>query len=266
MQSSEASLAGRIGCFVYGLIAYVCFLVALTYAAGFVSNLVVPKGIDSGETGPTSTAMLVNALLLGLFAVQHTIMARPAFKRWWTKIIPQPIERSTFVLVTSLVFFLMFWQWRPLPTVVWSVEAPVFRAILYACFASGFLLVLYSSFLIDHFDLFGLRQVTLHLRGKEYTHPEFAQPMLYRIVRNPLMLGFLIAFWFTPDMTQGHLLFSIMVTGYIFVGIQFEERDILKELGEDYARYRERTPMVFPFLKRRKSVAYESTSEPPVAL
>jgi len=251
LQQDSAGAIHRWAIFAYGLIAYVLFLGTFLYAVGFIHN-VVPKSIDSGTPGPIGTAMLVNALLLGLFAVQHTIMARPAFKAWWTRIIPRAMERSTFVLVTCGVFALMFWQWRPMPEFMWHVENPAVRATLYAVSLSGVLLVLYSSFCIDHFDLFGLRQVMLHLRRKAYTHPGFAMPVLYRLVRNPLMLGFLIAFWSTPDMTLGHLFFAAMTTGYIFFGVSMEERDLLKMLDDEYRQYRARTPMLIPGHRRRR--------------
>ena len=254
MNESTPSMASRIGCFLYGAVVYVVFLATFSYMIGFVGNLVVPKSIDTGEAGPTGLAIVVNALLLSLFAIQHTIMARPGFKAWWTKIVPAAIERSTFVLVTCIVLILMVWQWRAMPEIVWSVESTMGRYLLFGMFASGWALVLYATFCIAHFDLFGLRQVVLHLQGKNYTHPGFAMPWLYKMVRNPLMLGFLLAFWSTPVMTQGHLLFSILVTGYVFVGIQFEERDLLKALGEQYRLYRARTPMIFPFPKRSAPV------------
>lgn len=237
--------------FAYGLLAYAAFLVAFLGAVGFVADVVVPKGINSGTPGPASLAILVNLGLLGAFAVQHTIMARPWFKKRWTTIIPKPIERSTYVLVASLLLLLMYWQWRPMPQLFWHFDNGILRFVLHALSALGWCVVLYASFLIDHFDLFGLRQVYLHLRGRPYTHRSFVTPALYRLVRNPLMLGFIIAFWSTPDMTQGHLLFAIATTGYILVGIYFEERDIAHILGEQYLAYRRVTPMLFPSPWRR---------------
>ncbi len=241
--------------FGYGLLAYAAFLVTILYAIGFVTNLGVPKSINSGIPDSTMQAVLINLSLLGAFAIQHTIMARPGFKKWWTTIIPRPIERSTFVLVASALLLLLFWQWRPLTGVIWQVQSAILRSGLQALSMLGWGIVFYSSFLIDHFDLFGLRQVYLHLRGRPYEHHGFVTPAIYRLVRNPLMLGFLIAFWSTPDMTHGHLLFAITTTLYILVGIQFEERDIARILGQPYQDYRERTRMLIPFLRRRASAS-----------
>jgi protein-S-isoprenylcysteine O-methyltransferase Ste14 len=235
----------------YGLVAYAAFFVTFLYAIGFVSSLGVPKAINDGPVGPAGTAILVNVLLLGLFAVQHTIMARPAFKAWWTRIIPKPIERSTFVLAASACLLLLFWLWRPLPSSIWHVENAVGRGVLIGISMVGWAIVLYSSFLIDHFDLFGLRQVVLHARGIEYRHHPFVERSLYRLIRHPLMAGFIIAFWVTPDMTVGHLLFAGVTTAYILFGITVEERDLVKFLGDDYLAYRRRTPMLIPHPTRR---------------
>ena len=245
--------------FAYGAVCYVLFLATFLYAIGFVESLFVPTSLDSGVGGPVGQAVLINVAILGLFAVQHTIMARPAFKKWWTRFIPQAAERSTFVLATCAILILLFWQWRPITGVVWQVQGSVLRAILYGVSLGGWGLVLYSSFLIDHFDLFGLRQVYLHLRRQPYSDAPFKDPWLYQLVRNPLMLGFLIAFWFAPVMTYGHLLFAGVVTGYVFVGIWFEERDIAAKLGEPYRRYRARTSMLLPLPRRRSEVAAEAT-------
>jgi protein-S-isoprenylcysteine O-methyltransferase Ste14 len=247
----EADVMGRIAAFVYGLIAYAAFLVTILYAIGFIGNLWVPKSLDTGEPGSVGTAVVVNLLLLLAFAVQHTIMARPGFKAWWTKFIPKAIERSTFVLVASGLLLLLFWLWQPIAGDVWRVESQAGVLVLQALFFSGWFLVFYSSFLIDHFDLFGLRQVFLHLKNRPYTDHPFSTVSLYKIVRHPLMLGFLIASWASPVMSVGHLVFAIGITGYILVGIQFEERDLRRALGEDYERYRQTTPALLPLPKRR---------------
>jgi protein-S-isoprenylcysteine O-methyltransferase Ste14 len=240
--------------FAYGLVAYVVFLGTFLYAIGFVENMLVPRSIDfGGEVAPTSTAILINVALLSLFAIQHSIMARPAFKKVWTTIVPRPIERSTYVLIASLILLLLFWQWRPMPAFVWHAEAPWLRSLLIGISFFGWAIVLLATFLIDHFDLFGLRQVWLHLQGRQYTHHPFAERSLYKIVRHPLMLGFIIAFWFTPDMTQGHLLFAGMTTAYILVAIQIEEHDLMRFLGDDYRRYRLRTSMIVPMPWRSKT-------------
>ena len=238
--------------FGYGLLAYAAFFVTILYAIGFVGGFVVPKNVDSGAASDSTVlAIVINVVLLGLFAIQHTIMARPRFKRWWTTIIPKAAERSTFVLATSLLLLMMFWQWRPLPAEVWRVEHIAGRSILWGLFAFGWALVFYSSFVIDHFDLFGLRQVWCHLRGRPYVNPPFKERMVYKLIRHPLMAGFLIAFWSTPTMTVGHLVLAIVITGYILMGVQFEERDLLSLLGEDYREYRRRTPMLVPWTKRQ---------------
>jgi protein-S-isoprenylcysteine O-methyltransferase Ste14 len=240
----------RIPFFAYGLLAYLLFLAAFLYAIGFVENMLVPKGIDAGVIGPRSTAIIIDVALLGLFAVQHSIMARPQFKKRWTTLVPHPIERSTYVLLASLILLLLYWQWRPMPSFVAHAHAAWLRTLLFGVSFLGWAQVLIATFIIDHFDLFGLRQVWLHLQGRPYTHHAFAERSLYKIVRHPLMLGFIIAFWFTPDMTQGHLLFAGVTTAYILVAIQLEERDLMTFLGEDYRRYRTRTPMILPLPKQ----------------
>ena len=232
--------------FVYGAVCYVVFFLTFLYLIGFVSNLAVPKTIDSGIAGPVGAAIVLDALLILLFGLQHTVMARPGFKASWIRLVPRPIERSTYVLLSSLILILLFWQWRPIPATVWAVDASAPRLILTGIGLLGFLLVLYSTLLIDHFDLFGLRQVLLHLRGGSHAEKGFVTPSLYRFIRHPLYLGWLIAFWVTPHMTQGHLFFSILSTVYIFVAIPFEERDLMEILGDDYRRYREHTPMILP--------------------
>lgn len=235
---------------VYGLLAYGLFLAVLAYTIGFLANAVVPKGIDDGAAGPAALALLVNSALLGLFAVQHSVMARPWFKRWWTRIIPPPIERSTFVLAASLVLALLLWQWRPLPDTVWSVEVGWAAALLWALYAFGWVVVVGSTFAIDHFDLFGLRQVVAEARDHRYDGPGFRQPLLYRLVRHPIMVGFLIVFWATPQMSVGRLLFALLGTGYIVVAVRFEEHDLQKTYGETYQRYAEHVPRFLPHVTR----------------
>lgn len=237
---------GRVGTFLYGVLCYLIFFGTYLYAIGFIGNVFVPKSIDSGRTAPLGEALLINAGLLALFAVQHSVMARPWFKRIWTRIIPPQAERSTYVLLSSLALILLFWLWQPIGGVVWNVEQPILRAILYAIFAMGFLLVLISTFLINHFDLFGLRQVYLYLRGKEYTQLRFGTPILYRHVRHPLYLGWLFAFWATPTMTIAHLVFAIATTAYILIAIQLEEKDLVDTYGDEYRRYRDSVPMIVP--------------------
>jgi len=239
----------RLAFFLYGLVAYAVFFATFLYLIGFVGDLLVPKSINDGPATPLPRAILIDVLLIALFGVQHSVMARPWFKTRWTRLVPKPIERSTFVLVASLMLVLLVWQWRPIPGAVWEAQAQALRAILWGLFFAGWAIVLYASFLIDHFDLFGLRQVFLYLREREYTHPRLIVRSLYRWIRHPLMLGFLIALWATPLMTEGHLLFALGMTGYIFVGIAFEERDIARALGPEYEAYRSRTPMLAPGLK-----------------
>jgi protein-S-isoprenylcysteine O-methyltransferase Ste14 len=229
----------------YGALSYVIFFLTFLYAIGFVGNLVVPKSLDSPATDLWLTALIVDLALLSLFAVQHSVMARPAFKRLLTRVIPQAAERSTYVLASSLALILLFWQWRPLGGVVWSVQNEVGRAVLLTGFAFGWALVLVSTFVINHFDLFGLRQTWRAFRGQPQTALGFATPMLYRIVRHPLYVGWFFAFWCTPTMTMTHLLFAMMTTAYILVAIQLEERDLMRAHPE-YAAYRRRVPMIVP--------------------
>lgn len=239
----------RVLVFIYGLTAYVLFLGVFLYAIGFVGNLYVPKSIDSGTTGPIGISLVINALILGLFAVQHTIMARPAFKSWITNYIAKAAERSTFVMATNLIFMLLFWQWRPLTGTIWHVESALGSGILHFLFWLGWITVLISTFLINHFDLFGLKQVFNYIRNKESNPPRFVERSFYKYVRHPIMLGFIIAFWATPTMTLGHLFFAFMTTGYILVGLVFEERDLIRHHGETYIEYAKRVPMLIPFLK-----------------
>ncbi|HYE55234.1 MAG TPA: isoprenylcysteine carboxylmethyltransferase family protein [Chitinophagaceae bacterium] len=237
----------------YGLVCYVAFFGTILYAIGFVGNLFVPKTIDSEPRVPLMTALLINASLLLLFAVQHSVMARPAFKSWWTKIIPYHLERSTYVLLASLCLMLLMWQWQPIGGIVWSIENETVKTVLLAAYLFGWAIVFISTFLINHFDLFGLRQVWLYFLGKPYTQLPFRVPVFYRIVRHPLYLGFVIAFWSTSVMTAAHLLFALLTTGYILTAIRLEERDLASGFGEKYESYKKRVPMIVPFSKRKIS-------------
>ncbi len=243
----------RTAALIYGVVAYLFFLVTFCYAIGFVENMVVPKGIDDGAVVSAQRAILVNVVLLGLFGIQHSVMARPQFKEWWCRFVPRPIERSTFVLFATAILALLMWQWRPMPTIVWEVQTPALRGVLYGMSFGGWILVLYATFVIDHFDLFGLRQVWFYYRWIEYRPPPFMERSVYRVVRHPLMVGFIVAFWSAPTMTQGHLLFAIVTTAYILVAIQIEERDLVALLGEAYRDYRRRTPMLIPIGRARRA-------------
>ncbi len=246
-------MINRILYFAYGSFSYLIFFGTFLYAIGFIGNFVVPTTLDGRATGPLWISFIVNAGLLALFAVQHSVMARKWFKDRWTRIVPKPIERSTYVLFSSLALILLFWQWRPMGGVVWSVEDPAGILVLRVLFAFGWGLVLVSTFLINHFDLFGLRQVWLYLLGRPYSAPQFGTPVLYRIVRHPLYVGWFFAFWMTPTMTLAHLLFAVATTAYILIAIQFEERDLVREHGETYETYRRSVPMLIPFINRRGS-------------
>jgi protein-S-isoprenylcysteine O-methyltransferase Ste14 len=235
---------------LYAGIAYVVFLASFLYAIGFVGNLAVPKSIDSGGAAEFLTALAVDVLLLGIFAVQHSTMARPAFKKAWTKVVPRSVERSTYVLLSSLLLFLLFWQWRALPGVVWEVDGRAARAVVSGLFWIGWLVVLLSTFMISHLDLFGVRQAILHVQEKAYSPPPFQVRGFYLLVRHPIMLGFIIAFWAIPTMSIGHLVFAIATTGYILIALQLEEKDLLDMLGEAYRGYRERVPMLIPWTKK----------------
>ena len=233
----------------FGLAAYVIFLFSFLYAVGFVGNFIVPKSIDSGVDTNLVTAVVIDLLLLGAFAIQHSVMARPAFKAAWTRLVSPSIERSIYVLVSSLLLLLLFWQWRPLPQTIWEAHG-VASAVLMALFWLGWLVVLLSTFMISHFDLFGLRQVLLNMQGKAYTLPPFTKRGFYRFVRHPIMIGFIVAFWAAPAMTLGHLIFALATTGYILIGIQFEEHDLANALGDAYRQYRDKVPMLLPWPRK----------------
>lgn len=236
---------------LYAIVSYAVFLVSFLYAVGFVGNYLVPKSIDAGGPASLSEAIVVDLLLLGLFAVQHSIMARPAFKQWSAKLFPVASQRSTYVLLSSLILLLLFWQWRPIPTPVWQIHG-IAAWLLSGVYWLGWLIVLASTFMIDHFDLSGLRQAFFALRGAELPGQSFKTPLLYKIVRHPLMLGFLLAFWATPEMTAGHLLFATMTTAYILLGLKLEERDLIALFGTTYRQYRRRVPMLVPRIFGRR--------------
>jgi protein-S-isoprenylcysteine O-methyltransferase Ste14 len=238
---------GGIIAALYGALVYLLFFGTFLYAIGFIANLWVPKGIDAGPVIATGTAIAINVLLLGLFAIQHSVMARPAFKRWWTKLVPESVERSTYVLFASLALLVLYWFWKPLPASVWSVEAQWARTLLWVVFWAGWGILLISTFLINHFELFGLRQVHARMTGRRIPAPAFRTPVFYRHVRHPIYLGFVLAFWAAPDMSVGRLLFAIGGTGYILVGIQLEEHDLIGLFGQTYRDYKRRVPMLLPW-------------------
>ena len=238
---------------LYGVVAYAVFLASFLYAIGFVGNIAVPKSIDSGTTFPLVSSLIVNVLLMSAFAIQHSVMARPAFKRWWTQIVPRQIERSTYVLLASLILLLLYWQWRPLTNVIWDTSGTALGTVLLGLYGVGWLIVLLSTFMINHFDLFGLRQVALYFQRQPYTPVSFVTRGLYKVIRHPIMLGFIIAFWATPTMTTGHLLFAAVTTAYILVAIQLEEHDLLAADRETYAKYRAGTRMLVPIPKGRRT-------------
>lgn len=245
---------------LYGLVVYLFFFATFAYAIGFVGNLpLLPKTIDSGAAAPLAETLAVDLALLGLFAVQHSVMARRGFKRWWTRIVPEPIERSTFVLAASAVLALLLWQWRPIAEpMIWSVNDPLARFVLHGVFWLGWAVLLISTFLINHFELFGLRQVWARLRGRALPAAEFRTPLFYRHVRHPIYLGFVLGFWATPQMSAGHLLFALACTGYILIGIWFEERDLVAQFGQRYHAYREQVGMLLPKLRTRRGTPRES--------
>jgi methanethiol S-methyltransferase len=247
MPATHQSKVARIAAFVYGIVCYGIFLVTFLYAIGFVGNFVVPKSIDSAPIIPLGQALFVNVGLLGLFGVQHSLMARPAFKAWWTTFVPKVIERSTYVLFSSLCLIVLFYFWQPLGGTIWQVTNPIVQVGLHGLFGLGWLIVLVSTFLINHFDLFGLRQVYVYLRGQAYTPLEFATPGAYQYVRHPLYVGWFLAFWSTPTMTVAHLVFAVVTAAYILVAIQLEERDLIAVYGNAYVEYRDRVPMLIPF-------------------
>jgi protein-S-isoprenylcysteine O-methyltransferase Ste14 len=235
--------------FLYGLVAYFAFFATVLYAIGFVMGLVVPKAIDTGTGSSTPEALIVNLLLMTLFAVQHSVMARKQFKQWWMQYVPKPIERSTYVLLSSLALMLLFWQWRPMPEIVWQIGQPDVAVAIATLALVGWVIVFTSTFLINHFELFGLHQVANNLTGREMPTQRFRTPLFYKFVRHPLYLGFIIAFWAAPTMSVGHLLFAAVTTAYIFVGILLEERDLIAMFGDDYRRYRKRVSMLLPWRK-----------------
>jgi methanethiol S-methyltransferase len=239
----------RLIAFLYGVLSYAIFFCTFLYAVGFVSGLIVPKTIDDGTVVPMTEAVIVNLLLMSLFAIQHSVMARKQFKQWWTQYVPKSVERSTYVLLASLALILLFWQWRPLPAIVWQVTDPGASAVITSLALLGWLIVLTSTFLINHFELFGLHQVTNNLAGRSMPEPRFRTPLYYRFVRHPIYLGFIIAFWMTPIMTVGHLLFAAVTTAYIFVGIWLEEHDLVELFGDDYLKYKRQVSMLVPWRK-----------------
>lgn len=235
--------------FLFGAVSYLTFLVTILYAIGFVSGLVVPKTIDTGAKSPIFDALVINLALMSLFAVQHSVMARKQFKQWWTRFIPKSVERSTYVLFSSLTLLLLLWQWRPMPAIIWHVAEPEMAVVITGLSLLGWVIVFTSTFLINHFELFGLHQVANNLTGREMPAPTFRTPLYYQFVRHPIYLGFIIAFWATPTMSVGHLLFAAVTTAYIFVGILLEERDLVEMFGDDYRRYRQRVSMLLPWRK-----------------
>src|SRR5580704_5339603 len=245
----QGNVVGRIIAVLYGIAAYVVFFVTFLYAIGFVEDLVVPKTIDGGMAGPTAPALIVNLALMSIFAIQHSVMARPQFKQWWTRFVPASVERTTYVLLASLALALLIWQWQPMPAVVWQIADPRLAMAVTGLSFVGWLIVLTSTFLINHFELFGLHQVANNLAGRSMPTMRFRTPFYYQFVRHPIYLGFIVAFWAAPTMTVGHLLFAAVTTTYILVGILLEERDLVELFGDEYRRYRQRVAMLLPWRK-----------------
>jgi methanethiol S-methyltransferase len=248
-EDTRGNPVGRFLAFIYGIASYAIFFAAFLYAIGFVAGLVVPKTIDTGAVVPVPEALIVDLILMSVFAIQHSVMARPQFKQWWTQFVPKPVERSTYVLFASLALVLLFWQWRPIPTLVWEITDSRIAMAILGLSMIGWLIVLTSTFLINHFELFGLHQVVNNLTGHPMPAPRFRTPLFYKFVRHPIYLGFIIAFWSAATMTIGHLLFAAVTTAYIFVGILLEERDLVDLFGEDYRRYKDRVSMLLPWRK-----------------
>jgi protein-S-isoprenylcysteine O-methyltransferase Ste14 len=251
----------RMTAFCYGTLCYLLFLATFLYAIAFLGNFGLTRTIDGDGTMPFGQALLINTLLLGLFAVQHSVMARPAFKRWWTTFVPKPVERSTYVLFSSAALLLLFYAWQPMGGVIWDVQDQLLRGVLYALFAGGLLLVLIATFLINHFDLFGMRQVWLYLQGRPYVPLTFSTPGLYRFVRHPLYVGWLVTFWAAPTMTAAHLVFALATTIYILLAIRWEERDLTQVHGEAYEAYRERVPMLIPAVRASATAGHPAPVE-----
>jgi protein-S-isoprenylcysteine O-methyltransferase Ste14 len=249
MLETQENSMGRFIAFLYGLASYVVFFVTILYAIGFVSGLVVPKTIDTGTVVPLAEALVVNLLLMSVFAIQHSVMARKPFKRWWTRFVPASVERSTYVLFASLALVLLFWQWRPIPALVWQIADPQIAMAVTGLSLAGWVIVFTSTFLINHFELFGLHQVANNLAGRSMPVPRFRTPLYYQFVRHPIYLGFIIAFWAAPTMTAGRMLFAAVTTAYIVVGILLEERDLVDLFGDEYRRYKDRVSMLVPWRK-----------------
>ncbi len=254
---------GRIAAFIYGAATYLLMFVTLLYLFAFLANIGVPKGVDDGGAMPFALALMINIGLIVLFGVQHSVMARPGFKKGWTRIVPQPIERSTYVLISTLLFILLFWAWQPMTAVIWNVEALWAQAAVWGVFALGIVLLFASTFVINHFDLFGLRQIWLNLTKKPYTYLKFKVTFFYKFVRHPLYVGWFMIFWATPQMTVGHLLLAIGMSAYILIAIRYEERDLVKFHGETYREYQRTVPMLIPSPGKVHDTVNPSADVPP---